>query len=216
MRGFVLLAGLAWILPNWPVYSRSTTRNPRVDRLNRVVLALLGLLVLGAGGLGLVAGAGVFPGHHDPQIFPTRVRDYARTTNWFWWAVAGACLVIAVLALRWLADQLRTERASRLDLTTESREGVTMVHASAITDAVAQEAEALRGVTRATAGLRDRPGQQPVLAVDLADFADIAAVRAGLEGTVVAHARQVVDDPTLPVDIELRQGRARSGDRGLR
>jgi hypothetical protein len=33
---------------------------------------------------------------------------------------------------------------------------------------------------------------------------------------VVAHARQDVDDATLPVDIELRQGRARSGDRGLR
>jgi hypothetical protein len=190
--------------------------NPRVDRLNRVVLTVLGLLVLGAGGLGLVAGAGVFPGHHDPRIFPTSVRDYARTTNWFWWAVAGASLVIAVLALRWLADQLRTERASRLDLTTESREGVTMVHAGALTDAVAEEAESLRGVTRATAGLRDRRGKKLVLAVDLAEFADIAAVRDGLEGTVVAHARQVVDDATLPVEIELRQGRARSGDRGLR
>jgi hypothetical protein len=190
--------------------------NPRVDRLNRFVLALLGLLLLGAGGLGIAAGAGAFPGHRDPEIFPRSVRDYARTTNWFWWAVAGACLVIAVLALRWLLDQLRTERASRLDLTTQSREGVTMVHAGAITDAVAQEAEGLRGVTRASAGLRDRLGKKLTLAVDLADFADIAAVRDGLEGTVVVHARQVVDDPTLPVDIELRQGRARGGDRGLR
>ena len=190
--------------------------NPRVDRLNRVVLAVLGLLLLGAGGLGLVAGAGVFPGHHDPQIFPPSVRTYARTTDWFWWAVAGACLVIAILALRWLVDQLRTERASRLDLTTETREGVILVHAGALTDAVAEEAEGLRGVTRATAGLRDHHGKKLTLAVDLADYADIAAVRDGLEGSVVAHARQVVDDATLPVHIELRQGRARSGDRGLR
>lgn len=190
--------------------------NPRVDRLNRLVLGLLGLLVSGAGGLGLAAGAGAFPGHRDPEIFPGSVRTYARTTNWFWWAVAGACLIMALLALRWLLDQLRTERASRLDLTTDSREGVTMVHAGAITDAVAEEAEGLRGVTRASAGLLDRHGTKLTLTVDLADFADIAAVRNGLEGSVVAHARQVVDDSTLPVEIELRQGRGRSGDRGLR
>ena len=32
---------------------------------------------------------------------------------------------------------------------------------------------------------------------------------------VVGHARQALDDPALPVDIELRPGRARSGGRGL-
>lgn len=190
--------------------------NPRVDRLNRVVLAVLGLLVLGAGGVGLAAGAGAFPAHRDPAVFPGSVRHFARTTSWFWWAVAGFGLLVALLALRWLLDQLRSERASRLDLTTDSRDGVTMVSSGALTDAVATEAESLRGVSRASAGLRDRRGKRLLLTVDLAEFADIAAVRAGLEGTVVAHARQVVDDPSLPVDIELRQGRARAGDRGLR
>jgi hypothetical protein len=190
--------------------------NPRVDRLNRVVLAVLGLAVLGAGGVGLAAGAGAFPGHADPAVFPPTVRDFARTTNWFWWAVAGFCLVVALLALRWLLDQLRTERAGRLDLTTDDRDGVTTVHGGALTDAVAAEAEGLRGVTRASAGLRDRRGKELRLTVDLAEFADIAVVRDGLEGGVVPHARQVVDDPALPVTIELRQGRARAGDRGLR
>jgi hypothetical protein len=190
--------------------------NPRVDRLNRVVLGFLGLLVLAAGGVGLAAGAGAFPGHPDPAVFPGSVRTFARTTSWFWWAVAGSALVVALLALRWLLDQLRTERAHRLDLTTDGRDGVTTVLPGALTDAVAAEAEGLRGVARAAAGLRDRRGKRLLLTVDLADFADIAAVRDGLESTVVPHARQVVDDATLPVDIELRQGRARAGDRGLR
>jgi hypothetical protein len=35
-----------------------------------------------------------------------------------------------------------------------------------------------------------------------------------LEDRVVAHARQAIDDPDLPVDVELRPGR-RSGSRGL-
>ncbi|MGY1762463.1 hypothetical protein ACI79G_06520 [Geodermatophilus sp. SYSU D00779] len=52
------------------------------------------------------------------------------------------------------------------------------------------------------------------VAVELADVADVAEVRRTLEDRVVAHARQAVDDPELPVDIELRPGR-RSGSRGL-
>jgi hypothetical protein len=190
--------------------------NPRVDALNRVLLGLIGALLLAAGGLGIAAGAGAFHGHSDRRVLPAGVRDFARTTNWFWWAVAAVCLVVAVLALRWLLDQLRTDRASRLDLTVDGREGVTLVHSGALTDAVAQEAESLRGVTRATAALRERRGKKLTLAVNLADYADIAAVRSALEGTVVTHARQAVDDPTLPVDIELRQRKGRAGDRGLR
>jgi hypothetical protein len=52
--------------------------------------------------------------------------------------------------------------------------------------------------------------------VDLTDYADIADVRNALEERVVGHARQAVDDPDLPVDIELRPGHSRSAGRGLR
>jgi hypothetical protein len=189
--------------------------NTRVDALNRVVLTLIGLLLFAAGGLGLAAGAGAF-GKAKGQLLPGNVRDFARTTNWFWWVVGAGALIIAVLALRWLVDQLRTDRASRLDLTTDDRDGTTMVHSGALTDAVADETESLRGVTGASAQLRDRRGKRLLLAVGLSDHADIGELRRSLEGQVVAHARQAIEDPTLPVDIELRQGRARSGDRGLR
>lgn len=189
--------------------------NTRVDTLNRVLLTLIGLVVLAAGGLGLAAGAGLVGNGHG-LLLPTDVRDFARTTTWFWWAVAGGALLVAVLALRWLIDQLRTDRASRLDLTTDDRDGVTIVHSGALTDAVADEAQSLRGVTGATAQLRDRRGKKLLLAVGLGDHAEIGELRQSLEGRVVAHARQAIEDPDLPVDIELRQGRTGSGDRGLR
>jgi hypothetical protein len=189
--------------------------NTRVDGLNRVVLAVIGLVLLAAGGLGIATGAGAFSGSSG-RLLPTGVRSFARTSSWFWWVVAAGALVVALLALRWLIDQLRTDRAGSLDLTTDDKDGVTTVHSGALTDAVADEAEAVRGVTRASAQLRDRRGRRLLLAVDLADHADIAAVRQALEGHVVAHARQAVDDPALPVEIELRQGRASAGDRGLR
>jgi hypothetical protein len=175
---------------------------------------LLGLLLAAAGGLGLAVSFGAF-GDAGAPVLPQGMRDYAEQP-WFWWAVAAACLVLALLGLRWLLAQLQTDRVGRLDLTTDDRDGLTTVHGSALTDAVEAEVEDLRGVTGASASLRDRRGRRLTVTVDLAEYADIAEVRQSLEDRVVAHARQAVDDPDLPVDVELRPGSTRSGTRGLR
>ena len=185
----------------------------RVDTANRVALALWGLLLLAAGGLGLALGSGVFG--QAPPVLPEAVRDSAAEQPWFWWAVAAACLLLALLGLRWLLAQLHTDRVGRLDLTADERDGRTVVHSGALTDAVEDEATALRGVSGASAQLRDDRGRRLALAVDLTDHADIAGVRDALEQQVVGHARQAVDDPGLPVDIELRPSRRRAGGRGL-
>src|SRR4051812_48765032 len=159
--------------------------NSRVDTLNRIVLAIVGLVLVAAGGLGIAAGAGAFDAAHAP-LLPRGVRDFASTTTWFWWVVAAGALIIALLALRWLLDQLRTDRAARLDLTTDDRDGLTVLHSGALTDAVADEAKSLRGVTGASAQLRERRGKRLLLAVHLGEYADIADVRGGLENQVVA------------------------------
>ena len=186
----------------------------RVDAVNRAVLIFFGLLFLAAGGLGLALSFGVF-GKRLP-VLPEAMREYAKDQGWFWWAVAAGCVVLAALGVRWLLVQLRTDRVARLDLTADERDGVTLLHAGALTSAVEDEAKALRGVTGASAHLRDVRGRRLTLAVELADYADIADLRDRLEVTVVGHARQATDDPALPVDIELRPGQSRSGGRGLR
>jgi hypothetical protein len=187
----------------------------RVNGVNRTVLAVLGLVLLAAGALGLALSFGAFGDNAQP-LLPQGMRDYARDQSWFWWAVAAACLVIALLGLRWLLAQLATDRVGRLDLTTDDRDGLTTVHGSALTDAVQAEVEELRGVVGASAQLRDRRGRRLSLTVDLAEYADIAEVRHSLEDRVVAHARQAVDDPALPVDVELRPGTTRSAARSVR
>jgi hypothetical protein len=185
----------------------------RVNGVNRTLLGLLGLLLLAAGGLGLAVSFGAL-GDAGTPVLPQAVRDFAEQP-WFWWAVAGICLVLALLGLRWLLAQLQTDRVGRLDLTSDDRDGLTTVHAGALTDAVEAEAEGLRGVSGASAHLLDRGGGRLVLAVDLAEYADIAEIRQTLEDRVVAHARQAIDDPDLPVDIELRPGKARSAHRNV-
>jgi hypothetical protein len=41
------------------------------------------------------------------------MRAFAQDEPCFWWAVAGGCLIISLLALRWLLAQLHTDRVSR-------------------------------------------------------------------------------------------------------
>jgi hypothetical protein len=187
----------------------------RVNGVNRALIGLLGIVLLATGAMGLVWSFGAF-GHGRHPLLPQGMRDFARHQHWFWWAAAVGCLIVALLSLRWLFAQLSTDRVGRLDLTTDDRDGLTTVSAGALTDAVETEVEGLRGVTGASAHLRDQRGRRLTVAVDLADYADIAEVRRTLEDRIVARARQAVDDPALPVDIELRPAASRSAGRGLR
>lgn len=189
----------------------------RVDGANRAVLTLLGLLLLAAGAFGLALSLGGFGAQRaSAPLLPTQLRSYADHTPWFWWVVAAGCLMLTLMALRWLIAQLHTDSVSRLDLTTDERDGVTTVHAGAVTNAVESQARTIRGVTDASAHLRGQTLNRLHLAVDLSDYADIAAIRTHLQDTLVPHLRQAIGNPDLPVEIELRPGAARSAGRGLR
>lgn len=187
----------------------------RVDAANRAALTLIGLLMLAAAGLGLAASFGAFGATRAADVvLPQSVRRFAAGTGWFWWAVAAACLLLALIGLRWLLAQLQVDRVTRLDLTTDDRDGLTTVHGGALTDAVQNEVRGIRGVTGTSAHLRSDARRRLVVAVELADYADIAEVRRELENRTVANVRQALDAPDFPVHIELRPGR--QAGRGLR
>lgn len=188
--------------------------SPRVDPVNRIVVALVAVLLVAAGVLGLLLGAGTFG--DPPQLLPPEVRDVAAGRPWFWWTVAGACVLVVLLALWWLFAQLRTDRVGKVGLTVDDRDGLTVLDAGALTAAVEEEVEALRGVSGASAHLRDSGIRRLALTVELTDYADVAEIRTALVDVVVARARQAVGDPELLVDIELRPSASRSRSRGLR
>lgn len=181
----------------------------RVNGVNRTVEALLGLVCLATGALGLAVSFGAI-GDSEGPVLPQEMRDFAKLQPWFWWAAAAGCLLLSLLGLLWLLAQLRTDRVSRMDLTTDGREGLTTVHTRALADAVEAEVESVRGVAGASASVIDRGGRRLTVTVDLDEYADIPAIRRTLEERVVGHARQAIDDPDLPVDIELRPGKARA------
>jgi hypothetical protein len=175
-----------------------------VNAINRAVLSILGLLLVAVGGLGLAVGAGAFGSDRATRpVLHQSVRGYPDTHAWFWWAVAGACLLIALLALWWLLIQLHSDRTTRIDRTTDARDGYTVVHAGALSDAAAEDARRISGVAGASAHVSERP-QRLIMRVDLADHADIGAVRDRLEQDTVPNVRAALDEEALPVDIELR------------
>lgn len=179
----------------------------RVDAASRTGLAVLGLIFLAAGGLGLATALNAFPTPraHDP-VLPETARRFAADHAWFWWAVAGLCLLVVLLALWWFQSQLRTERTARIDRTIDARDGYTVVHVGALADAVEHDAEQLDGVTAASAQVSSQPTRL-WLRVDLADYADLHAVRRHLEEVTVAHVRQALDEGDFPVTVELRPTR---------
>jgi len=190
--------------------------NRRANVINRVVLTVLGLLLLTAGGLGLAVSVGALgESRADNSVLPQEVSTFPDGHPWFWWAVTGALLLIAVLALLWLLTQLKTSRTTRLDLTTNARDGYTTLHASALTDAVEDEALGITGVTNVSANVHEHRGQHLFLRVGLAESADIDEVRTRLENEVVTHLREGVTDPRFPVTIELRPGGSKTPQRSL-
>ncbi len=128
--------------------------------------------------------------------------------------MAAGCLLLAVLGLLWLLAQLPTEGEPHGPHDGRSR-GVDHRADPALADAVEAEVGKLRGVGGASATVIDRRGRRVDLTVDLTEYADIGEIRRTLEERVVVHARQAVDDPDLPIDIELRPGKARSGGRAV-
>lgn len=188
----------------------------RANVINRVVLTALGLLLLVAGVAGLALSVGVFGAWRATYpVLPQEVSTLPEGRPWFWWAVAGVLLLIAALALGWLFSQLQTDRTTRLDRTTDAGDGYTTLHASALTNAVEDEARGINGVTGASANVHQHRGQHVSIRVELDDSADVDEVRTRLENEVVAHLREGVGDPRFPVTIELRPSVSRTPQRSV-
>ena len=185
----------------------------RANTTNRTVLIVLGLLLAAAGVLGLVLSRGGFGEDEATRpVLTDELRDVAADSWWFWPALAALCLVLAFLGLRWLLAQVRTDRLGHMDFTDDARDGTTNVDAAAITRALADEVDDLPGVSGASARLRARHGPRMDLVVDLTRRADVARIRSQLETEVVPRLRQALDDPQLPVSIQLRPGKNTSRD----
>jgi hypothetical protein len=176
------------------------------DRTNRVVLIVFGVLIFAAGAAAMAASVGVFGhglSHHT--LLANRVGSYVGQHGWIWPAAAGVCLLIGLVVLRWVAALLlATDRAGDIDLAARGDQGTTIIRPAALIGALAGEISSYHGVDTAKGRLiGDGRDPELVLTVTTATSADLAALRRRIETEAIAHARQALGQPSLPVRLDL-------------
>jgi hypothetical protein len=177
------------------------------DRTNRAMLILFALLLIAVGLIGALTSFGAFgvPAEHA-RLFANPVGIYVGHHGaWLWLVIAAAGVVMAWLALRWLAVLLfSTDRHGDIRLPGDRSAGRTTLLAPALTDAVSEEIRTYPGVRSANARLiGDATSPDLVIETTLEQSANLSALRQRIEKNAVAHARQALDNPNLPVILDL-------------
>lgn len=177
----------------------------RVDRANRVILALLGTALLALASLGLARSLGWLG--QSPPAEPLLPADGAVAATDAWWvrpAVAALAFALALLCVRWLVAQAQRERVRHLEVDPSRNGGDTWLRTAGLAEAVEAEVEGYPGVDSARMTLVGTSGRhRHRLVVTLSDRADINAVRALVTSTTIPHLHRALDFDPPDVDVEL-------------
>lgn len=182
-----------------------------VERLNGLVLTLLGVVLLAVGSYGLARGYGAFGDDAaDEPVLAEAVRDLlSGEEEWFWPVAALVSVLLAYVGLRWLVAQLRSGHVSRLDVTEEPRLGTTFVRATSVADALASDVESYPGVRSAKARVL-RGGARPDvdLQVEVSEDAELADVSQRISSHALARLRQALEPDDVRARVRFRLSEA--------
>jgi hypothetical protein len=179
----------------------------RPARLNRFMLALIGLLLLAAGAFGLLFGYGLL-GSILPRLdratplIPPDVQLQA----WTPYVAIAAAVIIGLLCLRWLLTQaLRRPTASTWRLHRDPARGTTLLGADTAANALAADIETYRGVHKASASLIGTR-TQPNLHVDVTaeENTSVTALRDRIASHALPRLCQALETDAVPADLLLR------------
>ncbi|WP_318199251.1 alkaline shock response membrane anchor protein AmaP [Streptomyces sp. SCL15-4] len=189
--------------------------------LNRTLLALVGLLLLGGGLLILFAGFDLYRRHGlgppvgwpltgpDDVLLGSADRERWSGQGWWWWpAVIAALAVVALLALWWLLTQLSRRRPGALPVGgTPPREGVEL-RDRALSDAIAAEAGALPEVRHAAVRITGRPAHPHVrVGITLTPHGAPGATLGALCEGPLRTAHRSTGLPDMPTEVRLKVAR---------
>ncbi|MGW5423208.1 alkaline shock response membrane anchor protein AmaP [Streptomyces sp. NPDC003943] len=179
-------------------------------RVNRIVLALVGLILVVGGGAALVAGFGVslpswwpWSGPHD-VVLSRAERQHWRAESWWWPVVIAVLGLVVLLALWWLIAQFRRARLREVVVDTGDGEGA-VVHGRTLQDVLEADAAAQEGVARAHVALTGRrSAPRTRVALLLEPYASPAAALTALADKALGDARTSTGLPALPTEARLR------------
>ena len=184
----------------------------RIDRFNRGLFLVVGVILVVVGGIGLLLGEDVFGGTAPGTLYARRAADVARSPDLAAAIAMAVCLVALLAGLRWAFAQLRPvsdgERLGTLTLSTGPR-GRTTVAATSVARAAATDIGGRPGVTAAKVRIRAlQPQTRVTLTVELSLDADPDAVLGELQSALTRlYGALGVDESDSLAEIRLRFAR---------
>jgi hypothetical protein len=181
----------------------------RPAALNRTLLALIGLVLLAAGGFALATHFGQL---HVLAPASSLVPGSAPPPTWVFWVAIAVAVLLGLLCLRWLAAQA-FRRPKTVGWRAEEADGDTVLDSATAAAPVAADVEGYDGVRSASAwlsGPRELPELFLIVTIDAE--ADAGAIRARIAEHAVPRLRQALEVDELPVRLEVRLT-AKSGAR---
>jgi hypothetical protein len=188
----------------------------RRGAVNRVLLALVGLVLLALGGAVLAVGLGAPPPHrwlhsgpHD-VLLSSAERTHWRDAGWWWPAVLAALAVLLLLALWWLTSTLRPRRLTEIRIDTGDG-GSTMLRGRALESVLAVDTARQAGVAHTELLLTGRRTTPVVRAwLQLEPHVDPATALSEFTAQALTHARESANLPSLPAEVRLREVKHRA------
>ncbi|MFC5179750.1 alkaline shock response membrane anchor protein AmaP [Actinomadura harenae] len=174
-------------------------------RLNRVLLVLTGLLLVGAGGIGLALGLRAFGFSRAREpVLSRATRHFAEAHPWYWPAIGAGAVVAAIVGIVWLLAQGRSDRITGVVLDDGDDTGRTIVPAGTLTGALQDDIRRLPGVRSARARLAGRPSA-PKLRLHVAydRRADLLELRRGIQESALVRLRGALEVERLPAVVRL-------------
>ncbi|MFH9554391.1 alkaline shock response membrane anchor protein AmaP [Streptomyces sp. NPDC051445] len=178
--------------------------------VNRVLLALVGLVLLAVGGAVLAVGLGVpapswwlHDGPHD-RLLTAAERTRWRADAWWWPTVIAVLALLVLLALWWLTAVLRRRRLGELLVDTGDGAGA-LLRGRALEGVLAGEAGRLDGVAHAQVALtgsREAPAARVRLLLE--PHVDPATALDHLTARALTHARESAALAKLPAEVRMR------------
>ena len=143
------------------------------------------------------------PGHRPLLSAPET--DYVHSAAWFWPVAGVAAALLALLCLRWLLTQLRTERVGTLQLEPDRTHGGTRIGGGVLTDAVEAEVSGYQGVHRVRARLTNDPAEPALyLTINTQRGTDLHRLRTRIQDKAIPHLREALELDRLPTQLTLR------------
>lgn len=178
--------------------------------VNRVLLALAGLVLICVGGAVLATGLGLsvpswWPWDSRTDVLLSRAdRDRWRADSWWWPTVLAVLAVLVVLALWWFLAQFRRARLAEVLVDSGDGEGA-LLRGRALEGVLAGEAGTLDGVARAQVllvGRRSTPRARIRLLME--PHAAPGQALGRLTDEALAHARDSAGLAELSAEVRLR------------